>query len=77
MGAAHTTPTARRSEVAGSAGSKAGVLTVLWTEGRAYQSEESALADLLMDETWCNTRKVAFLADISQALNILNKSMQF
>jgi hypothetical protein len=37
-------------------------------------SEESELADLLSDETWCN--KVAFLADISQALNTLNKSLQ-
>jgi hypothetical protein len=37
-------------------------------------SEESELADLLSDETWCN--KVVFLADISQALNTLNKSMQ-
>lgn len=36
-------------------------------------SEEFELDDLLRDETWCN--KVAFLADISQALNILNKSM--
>jgi hypothetical protein len=37
-------------------------------------SVESGLADLLSDETCCN--KVAFLADISQALNTLNKSMQ-
>jgi hypothetical protein len=37
-------------------------------------SKESELADLLSDETWCN--KVAFLADISQALNTVNKSMQ-
>jgi hypothetical protein len=39
-----------------------------------FTSEESGLADLLSDETWCN--KVAFLAHIFQALNILNKSMQ-
>ncbi|XP_042234779.1 zinc finger BED domain-containing protein 5-like [Homarus americanus] len=37
-------------------------------------SEEFELADLLSNETWCN--EVAFLADISQALNTLNKSMQ-
>jgi hypothetical protein len=37
-------------------------------------SEECELADLLRDETWYN--KVAFLADISQALNSLNKSIQ-
>jgi hypothetical protein len=37
-------------------------------------SEESELADLLSDETWCN--KIAFLAEMSQALNILNNSMQ-
>jgi hypothetical protein len=34
-------------------------------------SEESELDDLLSDETWCNQ-----VADISQALNTLNKSMQ-
>jgi hypothetical protein len=34
-------------------------------------SDESKLADLLSDKTWCN--KVAFLADISQGLNTLNK----
>jgi hypothetical protein len=39
-----------------------------------FTSEESELADLLSDETWCN--KVAFLADISQALNTFIKSMQ-
>jgi hypothetical protein len=39
-----------------------------------FMSEESKLADLLSDETWCN--KAAFLPDISQALNTLNKSMQ-
>jgi hypothetical protein len=39
-----------------------------------FISEESELAALLCDETWCN--KVAFLPDISQALNTLNKSMQ-
>jgi hypothetical protein len=39
-----------------------------------FTSEESELADLLSVETWCN--KVAFLADISQALSTLNKSMQ-
>jgi peptidoglycan hydrolase CwlO-like protein len=39
-----------------------------------FTSEESELADLLSDETWCN--KVVFLADLSQALNTLNKSMQ-
>jgi hypothetical protein len=39
-----------------------------------FASEEAELADLLSDETWCN--KVAFLADISQASNTLNKSMQ-
>jgi hypothetical protein len=32
--------------------------------------EESELAHLLSDETWCN--KIAFLADISQALNTLD-----
>jgi hypothetical protein len=32
-------------------------------------SEGSELADLLSDETWCD--KVAFLEDISQALNTL------
>jgi hypothetical protein len=37
-------------------------------------SEGSELADLHSDETWCNI--VAFLADISQALNTLNKNMQ-
>ena len=37
-------------------------------------SEESELADLLSNETWCN--EVAFLADIFQALNTLNKNMQ-
>jgi hypothetical protein len=35
---------------------------------------KSELDDLLSDETWYN--KVAFLADISQALNTLSKSMQ-
>jgi hypothetical protein len=47
-------------------------------EGLSYYfspSEESELADLLNDKTWCN--KVAYLADVCQALNILNKSMQF
>jgi hypothetical protein len=39
-----------------------------------FTSEEPEMADLLSNETWCN--KVAFLADISQALNTLNKSMQ-
>jgi hypothetical protein len=39
-----------------------------------FTSEESEPADLLSDETWCN--KVVFLADNSQALNALNKSMQ-
>jgi hypothetical protein len=39
-----------------------------------FMSAESELADLLSDKTWCN--KAAFLADISQALNTLNKSMQ-
>jgi hypothetical protein len=39
-----------------------------------FMPEESELADLLSDETWCN--KVAFLADISQALNTLTKSTQ-
>jgi hypothetical protein len=39
-----------------------------------FISEESKLADLLNDEIWCD--KVAFLADISQTLNTLNKSMQ-
>jgi hypothetical protein len=39
-----------------------------------FTSEESELADLLSDEAWCN--EVAFLADISQVLNTLNKSVQ-
>jgi hypothetical protein len=39
-----------------------------------FTFEESELADLLSDETWCN--KVTFLADISQHLNTLNKRMQ-
>ncbi|XP_063785805.1 zinc finger BED domain-containing protein 5-like [Pseudophryne corroboree] len=39
-----------------------------------FTSENSEMADRLSDETWCN--KVAFLADICQALNTLNKSMQ-
>jgi hypothetical protein len=39
-----------------------------------FTSEECQMADLLSDETWCN--KVAFLGDIFQALNTLNKSMQ-
>jgi hypothetical protein len=39
-----------------------------------FTSELFELADLLSDETWYN--KVAFLADISQALNSLYKSMQ-
>jgi hypothetical protein len=38
-----------------------------------FTSEESELADLLSDEIWCN--KVAFLADISQALNNLKKNI--
>jgi hypothetical protein len=47
----------------------------LWEELTIFfTSEESELADLFNDETWCN--KVAFLADISQALNTLNNSMQ-
>jgi hypothetical protein len=33
----------------------------------SFKSEGSELGDLLRGETWCN--KVAFLADISQALN--------
>jgi hypothetical protein len=37
-------------------------------------SEESELVNLLSDETWCN--KVAFLADISQALKTVNKNIQ-
>jgi hypothetical protein len=37
-------------------------------------SEESEPADLLLCKSWCN--KVAFLADITQALNTLKKSMQ-
>ena len=37
-------------------------------------SEESELADLISNEIWCN--KVAFLADVFQALNTLNKNMQ-
>jgi hypothetical protein len=39
-----------------------------------FTPEESELIDLLSDEIWCN--KTAFLIDISQALNTLNKSMQ-
>jgi hypothetical protein len=39
-----------------------------------FVSEEPELADLLSDETWCNM--VIFLANISHALNTLNKSMQ-
>jgi hypothetical protein len=39
-----------------------------------FTSEEYELDDLLSDETLCN--KVAFLADISQVLNTLNKSME-
>jgi hypothetical protein len=39
-----------------------------------FTSEESGLADLLSDETWSN--KVAFPADISQAVNTLNKGIQ-
>jgi hypothetical protein len=39
-----------------------------------FTSKESELADLISDETWCN--KISFLADISQALNNLNNSMQ-
>jgi hypothetical protein len=70
-----TTPTAHGSEVAIS---RAGAINVLWTEGIGliifFTSEETELADLLSDETWCN--KVAFRADISQALNSLSKSMQ-
>jgi hypothetical protein len=38
-----------------------------------FTSEESELAHLLSDENCCN--KVDFLADISQALNTLNKGM--
>jgi hypothetical protein len=37
-------------------------------------SEESEVADLLSNETWCN--KVSFLGDVSRTLNTLNKSMQ-
>jgi hypothetical protein len=69
----HTTPTAHGSEVAIS---RAGAFKVLRTEGRVYNfstPEESQLSDLLSDETWCN--KVLFLADISKALNTVNKSM--
>jgi hypothetical protein len=57
--------------------SRAGDFKVQLTEGGLYNfltSEESQLADLLGDETWCN--KVAFLEDISQALNTVNKSNQ-
>jgi Tfp pilus assembly protein PilN len=37
--------------------------------------EESELADLLNEQTWCN--KVAFLADISQALiTVCSKRMK-
>jgi hypothetical protein len=39
-----------------------------------FMPEESEMADLLSDETWCN--KVAFLANISQALNTVNKNIQ-
>jgi hypothetical protein len=39
-----------------------------------FTSEGSELADLLSNETWCN--KPAFLTNISQALNSLNKRMQ-
>jgi hypothetical protein len=39
-----------------------------------FHVEESELADLPNDETWCN--KVAFLADIFQALNTLKNSVQ-
>lgn len=39
-----------------------------------FRSEESELTDLLSDEIWCN--KPAFLSDISQAFNTLNKIMQ-
>jgi hypothetical protein len=38
-----------------------------------FTSEESELADLLNNETWCD--EVAILADIFQALNNLYKSM--
>ena len=37
-------------------------------------SQQSELADFLGDELWCP--KDAFLADLLQSLNILNKSMQ-
>jgi hypothetical protein len=37
-----------------------------------FLSEETELAGLLCDETWCN--KVAFLTDISHAFNPLDKS---
>jgi hypothetical protein len=40
----------------------------------SHRTPTAELDDLLRDETWCN--KVAFLADISQALNTLNKGMQ-
>jgi hypothetical protein len=39
-----------------------------------FTSEESKLADLLSDETWCN--KVAFLTGNFQVLNTLNNSIQ-
>jgi hypothetical protein len=39
-----------------------------------FLSEETELADLLSDETWCN--KVAFLTDISHTFNTLDKSVQ-
>jgi hypothetical protein len=39
-----------------------------------FTSEESELAALPSDETWCN--RIACIADISQALNTPNKSMQ-
>jgi hypothetical protein len=38
-----------------------------------FMSEESELAHLLSDETW--STKVAFLADIPQALNTRNKTI--
>jgi hypothetical protein len=38
------------------------------------RSEESELADVICDETWCN--EIAFLAEISQVLNTLSKFVQ-
>jgi zinc finger BED domain-containing protein 5/7/8/9 len=39
-----------------------------------FTCEESKYADFLSDDSWCT--KVAFLADIFEKLNYLNKSMQ-